>query len=355
MIQISVVNGNEGTMITILFHAGIQAFVEYLSTHVLTCLIPAFFIAGAIGVFVSQASVLKYFGAGARKILSYSVASISGSVLAVCSCTVLPLFSGIYTRGAGIGPATAFLYSGPAINILAIVYTARLLGYDLGVARAIGAVGFAFVIGLAMAFVFRREEEEKPEGNILAGLDAGGKSGWKVLTFFAILVAILIFAANQYWALTGLSLLALGTSLSIWFNREEIREWMIATWGFVTLVVPWLFVGIFVAGMIRVLLPQHIVREWVGGNGVLANLLASVFGSLMYFATLTEVPILKTFLNLGMDKGPALALLLAGPALSLPNMLVIRNVMGTKKTLWYVGLVIIMATVSGMVFGKYFS
>ena len=163
-------------MITILFHAGIQAFVEYLSGHVLACLIPAFFIAGAIGVFVSQASVIKYFGAGARKILSYSVASISGSVLTVCSCTVLPLFSGIYTRGAGIGPATAFLYSGPAINILAIVYTARLLGYDLGVARAIGAVGFAFVIGLAMASIFRREETEKPEGNILAGLDAGGKS-----------------------------------------------------------------------------------------------------------------------------------------------------------------------------------
>jgi len=190
-------------MITILFHAGIQAFVEYLSAHVLTCLIPSFFIAGAIGVFVSQASVLKYFGAGARKILSYSVASISGSILAVCSYTVLPLFSGIYTRGAGIGPATAFLYSGPAINILAIIYTARLLGYDLGVARAIGAVGFAFVIGLAMASIFRREETEKPEGNILAGLDAGEKSGWKVLTFFAILVAILIFAANQYWPSQG--------------------------------------------------------------------------------------------------------------------------------------------------------
>jgi uncharacterized membrane protein YraQ (UPF0718 family) len=348
-------NGNEAAMITVLFNAGIQAFVEYLSAHVLTCLVPAFFIAGAIGVFISQASILRYFGVEARKIFSYGVASVSGSVLAVCSCTVLPLFSGIYKRGAGIGPATAFLYSGPAINILAIVYTARLLGFDLGMARAIGAIGFALVIGLAMAFIFRREEAEKGKGNLLAGLDSGTKGGWKLLTFFTILVAILIFAAQRCWNLTGISLLALGATLSIWFDREEIKEWITATWGFVKLIIPWLFAGIFVAGMIQALLPGQAVKEWVGGNGIRENLLASVLGALMYFATLTEVPILKTFLNLGMGKGPALALLLAGPALSLPNMLVIRNVMGTKKTFCYVGLVIIMATVSGMVFGKYFA
>lgn len=342
-------------MITMLLHAGAQAFLEYLSAHVLTCLVPAFFIAGAIGVFVSQAAILKYFGAGARKVFSYSVASVSGGVLAVCSCTVLPLFTGIYKRGAGIGPATAFLYSGPAINILAIVYTARLLGYDLGLARAIGAVGFAFVIGLAMALIFRREEQEKAGEAMLAGLPTGGKSGPKQLAFFAILVAILISAAQHRWVLTAISLIALGASLIIWFNREEIGEWMVATWGFVKLIAPWLLAGVFVAGMIRVMLPEHIVTAWVGGNGVRANLLASMFGALMYFATLTEVPILKTFMSLGMGKGPALALLLAGPALSLPNMVVIRNVMGTKKTLWYVGLVIVMATVSGIVFGRYFA
>jgi uncharacterized membrane protein YraQ (UPF0718 family) len=347
-------NGEEGTMMMTLLRAGVQAFIEYLSGHVLTCLVPAFFIAGAIGVFVSQASVLKYFGAQARKILSYSVASVSGSVLAVCSCTVLPLFSGIYRRGAGIGPATAFLYSGPAINILAIVYTARLLGYDLGAARAIGAVGFAFLIGLTMSFLFRREEGQRGDADILAGIPGGGKTGWKLLTFFSILVAILIFASQHYWILTGISLVALGTILSMWFDRGDVKEWIIATWGFVKLITPWLFAGIVVAGMIRVLLPEHIVKEWVGGNGLRANLIASVLGALMYFATLTEVPILKTFLNLGMGKGPALALLLAGPALSLPNMLVIRNVMGTKKTLSYVGLVIVMATVSGMLFGNYF-
>jgi len=335
-----------------LLQGGWNALLEYLSAHVLTCLIPAFFIAGAIAVFISQASVLKYFGPRAKKLLSYSVASVSGTILAVCSCTVLPLFGGIYKRGAGIGPAVAFLYSGPAINVLAIVYTARILGFDLGLARAIGAVAFAAGIGLIMATIYRKEESLKDTAAFDAlTADPESKKWWQQITFFAVMVGILVFAASKNWIVTGVLLAALALILWRWFTKSEMGIWMKETLRFVRLIVPWLLGGVFIAGIITTFVPQHAVSTWVGGNGLFANFIASFVGALMYFATLTEVPIVSAFMDLGMGKGPTLALLLAGPALSLPNMLVIRSIMGTKKTLTYIALVVVFATTTGYIFG----
>ena len=340
------------TILTDILQGGWNALLEYLSAHVLTCLVPAFFIAGAIAVFISQGAVLRYFGPKARKVLSYSVASVSGTILAVCSCTVLPLFGGIYKRGAGIGPAIAFLYSGPAINVLAIVYTARLLGYDLGIARIVGALTFAAGIGLIMSFIYRKEESLKDATAFDALLsDSEGKSLLQQGIFFATLVGILVFAASQNWIVMGVLLVVLAVILWRWFSRSELGQWMRETLHFVRLIVPWLLGGVFVAGIITTFVPESVVATYVGGNSLLANFGASLFGSLMYFATLTEVPIIRAFTDLGMGKGPSLALLLAGPALSLPNMLVIRSIMGTKKTLTYITLVVVFATISGYIFG----
>jgi uncharacterized membrane protein YraQ (UPF0718 family) len=225
-------------MLSLVIHGGIEAFLDYLSAHVLTCLVPAFFIAGAIAVFVSQASVIKYFGAQAKKALSYGVASVSGTALAVCSCTVLPLFSGIYQRGAGIGPATAFLYSGPAINVLAIVYSAKLLGFDLGAGRAFGAIVFSIIIGLIMAFLFRKEEKDKVAQALALGIPEGGKKGYVLFIYFASLVSILVFASQKRWILTGVSFFILFIALRLWYDRDEIKEWLSATWGFVKLITP---------------------------------------------------------------------------------------------------------------------
>ena len=340
------------TILTDILQGGWNALLEYLSAHVLTCLVPAFFIAGAIAVFISQGAVLRYFGPKARKVLSYSVASVSGTILAVCSCTVLPLFGGIYKRGAGIGPAIAFLYSGPAINVLAIVYTARLLGYDLGIARIVGALTFAAGIGLIMSFIYRKEESLKDATAFDALLsDSEGKSLLQQGIFFATLVGILVFAASQNWIVMGVLLVVLAVILWRWFSRSELGQWMRETLHFVRLIVPWLLGGVFVAGIITTFVPESVVATYVGGNSLLANFGASLFGSLMYFATLTEVPIIRAFTDLGMGKGPSLALLLAGPALSLPNMLVIRSIMGTRKTLTYITLVVVFATISGYIFG----
>ena len=335
-----------------LLKAGLLALLDYLSAHVLTCLVPAFFIAGGIAVFVSQASVMKYFGAKARKVLSYGVASVSGTILAVCSCTVLPIFAGIHKRGAGLGPAIAFLYSGPAINVLAIVYSARLLGFDLGAARAIGAVSFSILIGLTMAFLFRHEKRLGDDLPLMEEIKT--RPLWKTTAYFAVLVGILIFGAAKQWLVTGLLLLLLLLLLKLWFKKDELREWMRQTWGLAWKIAPVLLVGVFVAGMLKALLPEAWVRQVVGGNGLVANFVASIFGAFMYFSTLTEVPIVKAFLDMGMGKGPALALLLAGPSLSLPSMIVISRILGLKKTGAYVGLVVVMATFTGMGFGFLF-
>jgi len=344
----------------------------YAQEHVLLCLIPAFFIAGAISVFVSQASVMKYLGAKANKVLAYAVASVSGSILAVCSCTILPLFAGIYKMGAGLGPASAFLYSGPAINVLAIILTARILGLELGIARAVGAIAFSIIIGLIMHFIYRKEELEKTKVQMAMPEPEAARPLWHNAAFFAVMVGVLVFANwakpnesagvwaaiySAKWIITALFLAALMLFLLLWFSKKELKQWTGTTWDFAKQILPLLLVGVVVAGFLlgrpdhEGVIPSAWITKAVGGNSIWANLFASIAGAFMYFATLTEVPILQGLMGAGMGKGPALALLLAGPALSLPNMLVIRSVMGTKKTMVFVLLVIVMATISGMVFG----
>ncbi len=386
----------------------------YAREHVILCLIPAFFIAGAISVFVSQAAVIKYLGARANKVLSYGVASVSGSILAVCSCTILPLFAGIYKRGAGLGPACAFLYAGPAINVLAVVLTARVLGIDIGIARAVGAVVFSIVIGLLMTAMFRRPEGESAPAPTELPDEGPGRALWKNGIYFGSMVAVLVFANwgesaggggawqaihSAKWILTGLSAAALGAVLALWFEVKwsrlllvaapvallalvfpgipeiafaaavtglvlvalnsggETELWVSSTWSFVKQILPLLFWGILISGFLlggpggKGIIPAEWVEAAVGGNSLRANLFASVVGALMYFVTLTEVPILQGLIASGMGKGPALALLLAGPALSLPSMLVLGSVMGVKRTAVFVVLVAMMATISGMIFG----
>ena len=386
----------------------------YAREHVILCLVPAFFIAGAIAVFLSQASVIKYLGAKANKIIAYSVASISGSILAVCSCTVLPLFTGIYRRGAGLGPATAFLYSGPAINVLAIILTARILGYQLGIARAIGAVLFSVVIGILMELIFKENIDKK--GGLYIGDTENDRPIWQTVIYFLFMILILIFANwgkpvshtglwysiyAHKWIITTISAIVFSIILIVWFgiklsymifaaipviiaalffknpmipfgigaitlsivlnlSNEKMKEWFYQTYDLSKMILPLLGIGVLIAGFCLGtpdssdggIIPSKWIINLVGGNSVGANFFASISGAFMYFATLTEVPILQGLLANGMGKGPALALLLAGPALSLPNMLVIRSVMGTKKTVVYVSLVIIMATISGIIFGN---
>ncbi|MBN1764608.1 MAG: permease [Sedimentisphaerales bacterium] len=346
----------------------------YAREHVLLCLVPAFFIAGAIAVFVSQESVMKYLGAGANKVLAYGVASVSGTILAVCSCTVLPLFAGIYRMGAGLGPATAFLYSGPAINVLAIILTARVLGMKLGLARAIGAIVFSIVIGLLMHVIFRREEQDKVKKQAIMPQNQTMRPLWQNGFYFAAMVSVLVFANwsrpdsstgvwqaiySVKWIVAGISLAAVILMVYVWF-RADMSEWFGNSWDFARQILPLLFFGVLVAGLLlgrpggEGLIPSAWISRMVGGNSASANLFASVAGAFMYFATLTEVPILRGLIDNGMGQGPALALLLAGPALSLPNMLVIRSVMGTKKTVVYTLLVIVMASLTGMIFGALF-
>ncbi len=389
----------------------------YAREHVILCLVPSFFIAGAIAVFVSQASVMKYLGAKANKVLSYGVASVSGTILAVCSCTVLPLFAGIYRMGAGLGPAITFLYSGPAINILAIILTARVLGLELGIVRAVGAISFSIVIGLLMHLIFRKEEKEKIDAQMAKPEPEANRPLWQNGLYFAAMVAILVFAnlgrPDQTtgfwyliyfykWIITGIASIGLGAVLIFWFRLSAIPmiftglatavvallfpnqpllafsvgviglsliisrqdgqsgDWFEQTWGFAKQILPLLFGGVLAAGLLlgrpgmEGLIPSQWISGSVGGNSLWANLFASVVGAFMYFATLTEVPILQGLIGSGMGKGPALALLLAGPALSLPNMLVLGSIMGTKKTVVFVILVIIMATLSGMIYGATF-
>lgn len=358
---------------------GLKLLRWYAREHVLLCLVPAFFIAGAISIFVSQGAVTKYLGANANKWVAYSVASASGTLLAVCSCTVLPLFASIHKRGAGLGPASAFLYSGPAINVLAIILTARVLGLELGIARAVTAIGFAAIIGLSMQFIFRKEEADRQQGDGLAapGIESSRRS-WQELVYFAAMVGVLVFANwgrpaagdagiwsiifGAKWWLAGAFALVLAVSVVAWFERDELSDWVDSSWFFAKQILPLLFAGVLIAGFLlggpergdTGMIPAAWIERMVGGNSLWANLFASMAGALMYFATLTEVPILQGLLNAGMGKGPALALLLAGPALSLPNMLVIRGVMGTKRTVVYVSLVVVLSTVAGIAYGALF-
>jgi hypothetical protein len=347
----------------------------YAREHVLLCLVPAFFIAGAISVFVSQASVMKYLGAKANKFIAYGVASVSGTILAVCSCTVLPLFAGIWRMGAGLGPACAFLYSGPAINVLAIILTARILGFQLGVARAVGAIAFSVIIGLLMHFIYRKEEIQKADNAMAFPQEEKSRPLWQNGLYFASMVAVLVFAnwakpidsggawAAIYsvkWIITAVSLTALIVFLVLWFNKKDLTDWVDSTWTFTKQILPLLFAGVIAAGFLlgtssgEGVIPSKWVSAAVGGNSFRANFFASVAGAFMYFATLTEVPIVQGLMSAGMGKGPALALLLAGPALSLPSMIVLRSIMGTQKTVVFVSLVVVMATICGMIFGAFF-
>jgi uncharacterized membrane protein YraQ (UPF0718 family) len=422
---------------------------DYARQHVLLCLIPAFFIAGGIATFISSGAVMKYLGVNASKVVAYAVASVSGSVLAVCSCTILPLFAGIYKMGAGIGPACAFLYAGPAINVLAIILTARVLGLELGIARAVGAIVFSVLIGLAMHLIYRKEERARAIAAAELPEEPGGRKLWQNACVLGVMTAVLVFGnwavsgqflfgvaccpgpdartisevqgkiidedggsltvrkadedvikierellrwqdrvENPIYAgihrarfyIAGCFLLALALMLRSWFTPNELGQWCGSSWGFAKQILPLLLAGVMVAGLLlgrgpghEGLIPSRWVQMLVGDSpdvfltasglsgspvdaffratwGLWTNFLAAVSGAFMYFATLTEVPILEGLLRAGMGKGPALALLLAGPALSLPNMLVIRSVMGTRKTLTYITLVVIMATVSGMIF-----
>jgi hypothetical protein len=390
----------------------------YAEEHVLLCLIPAFFIAGAIGVFISQASVMKYLGPQANKFMAYGVASVSGTILAVCSCTILPLFAGIYRMGAGLGPATAFLYAGPAINVLAIILTARILGPEMGIARAVGATIFSVIIGLLMAFFFRNEEKPEAAVQMFMPEEEAGRPLWQTSLYFASMIGILVFANwgrpaentgvwaaifQAKWLITSGFALAFGVMLVAWFgiklwqvmvaaiavaalalafpanplipftvgfiglslftstDKGEAGAWFASSWTFAKQILPLLLFGVLVAGLLlgRVghegIIPSEWVSWAVGGNSLAANFFASFAGAFMYFATLTEVPILQGLMDNGMGKGPALALLLAGPALSLPSMLVINSVLGMKKTAVFVILVVIMATCSGMLYGMLFS
>jgi hypothetical protein len=415
------------------FNTAIDAALDlskwYAREHVILCLLPAFFIAGVISIFVSQGSVLKYFGANAKKWLSYSVAAVSGTILAVCSCTILPLFSSIHKRGAGLGPAVAFLYSGPAINILAIILTARILGFEMGVARIIGAVSFSVIIGVVMSLIYRKEEQVKREEQMNIVPLPEKRPMWQTTTHFFILVLILVFANwgapsaddisstwyliwNYKWFITGILSFGLAWSLIYilkikwqWValaviatfasallssalitnaklvplvpvmvgiaalaivtlkdkNEPENREWTLSTWDFAKQILPLLAIGVVTAGFllgsthdgqsIAGVIPNEWISNLVGGNSIFSNFFASIVGAFMYFATLTEVPILQGLIASGMGKGPALALLLAGPSLSLPNMLVIRGVIGTQKTIVYVVLVVILSTIAGLIYG----
>ncbi len=388
----------------------------YAQEHVLLCLIPAFFIAGAIGVFVSQGAVMKYLGPKAKKWIAYLVASVSGSILAVCSCTILPLFAGIYKMGAGLGPASAFLYSGPAINIMAIVLTARVLGVELGVARAVGAIGLSVIIGSCMHLIFRKEEAEKARLAANEPEVEASRPLWQNVVYIGSMVAILVFANfgksedsgalwtaiwSIKWYLTSASALVLGFMLVKYYGLKlwklltiavpvvalamlfpanpllaftagflgvgaftstekdgELKSWFETSWDFAKKIMPLLLFGVLIAGLLlgRVgyegLIPSEYVAKSVGGNSLLSNFFASFAGAFMYFATLTEVPILEGLIGSGMGKGPALALLLAGPALSLPNMLVINGVMGTKKTVVFVSLVVVFSTILGFIYGS---
>ncbi len=393
----------------------------YARNHTLPCVVPALFIAGAIITFLSKDSVMRYLGPTANKPLAYAVASVSGCVLAVCSCSVLPMFAGIYNLGAGLGPATAFLYSGPGINILAIFLSARVLGFDIGAGRFIGAVSFSVVIGLIMAVVFRKgerakaqamlqmPESEKPRrsvgktalvlvtmilflvfsdwynpGNVVVETKDGrqfkavvinemkdavrfqvqedvgsAKSGDKITINKTEIAGMqeqkswVITIHHIRWYLAGLCGVAVVIMTWRWYERDEIREWMHNTWDFAKLLVPLLFGGVFVVGFVSMLLPEKQVAQWVGDNSLQSNLIASVIGAFWYFATLTEIPITQALMNLGMHKGPVMALLLAGPALSLPNILVIRKVMGNAKTTVFILLVVVMSTIVGMFFGAF--
>ncbi len=334
--------------------SGLELLNEYVREHILTCLLPAFFIAGAIATFVKKEFILRFLGGGVKKYISYSVASISGLFLAVCSCTILPIFAGIRQRGAGLGPATTFLFSGPAINVAAILLTTSVLGVKIGVGRIVASVILAVFVGISMHLIFREKTEE---GQLFMGESRGVEVKKSVLFFFFLaLLGFLVVNGLSIDEMVKYALMALLVAVVVFiavfkFKKESTLQWLTETWNFTKLLLPLLFVGVFIAGFVMPFVPEELVTSIVGNNSLLANFVASIFGAFMYFSTLTEIPILRELIDKGMSDGPALALLLAGPSLSLPNMLVIRSVLGNKKTAVYVLLVIFYSTLAGLIFG----
>lgn len=345
---------------------------DYAKEHVLLCLIPAFLIAGGFSVFINKQAIMKFLGPNASKWVSYSIASVSGSVLAVCSCTILPLFKGIYKRGAGLGPAVSFLYSGPAINVLAIILTAKVLGFELGVARAVTAILFSVLLGVIMHLIFKKEDAKRLASNTVTFAEEENKRYWqKTLLMLSLLGALIflnwapsnwssvwqfIYQYKYYFAL--FFVLILLADLYMYFQKDEIKEWLTESRSFFIQVLPLLFLGVFIAAFLlgkpgsSSLLPREWISKSVGDNSLLSNFIASFSGTLMYFATLTEVPIMQGLIGAGMAKGPALALLLSGPSLSLPSILVIKSELGVKKTFSYVLLVIVLSTLAGIIYGN---
>ncbi|HZK44467.1 MAG TPA: permease [Syntrophomonadaceae bacterium] len=342
-----------------MLNGGIKELLEYLSAHVITCLVPAFFIAGAMAVIVTKGAVIKYFGVQAKRWVAYTVASVSGMLLAVCSCTVLPLFAGIYSLGAGLGPAVTFLYSGPAINILAISLTGAAIGWHMGVARGVGAVVFAIIIGIIMSLLFAKDEKRRMAEIGDLPQETTEKPVTFLIVFFGIMVGILIISTSnlEVWVKVALDLAlisTLGVMVYRYFAEGEFSLWMEETWGLVKLVVPTLMIGVFLVGMVTSIIPPALISNYVGENTLTANFAASLIGALFYFSTLTEVPIVKGLMDLGMNQGPALALLLSGPAVSIPNLLVVYRIMGLKRTAAYFVLVVMMATLTGWLYGYFF-
>lgn len=330
--------------------AGWQALVDYLTISRIIMLIIAFFLSGAISQFMSQGAVMKYFGPNSKKGLSYLIASVSGAILAVCSCSVLPMFASIRKKGAGIGPAVTFLFAGPAINILAITFTFSLIGVDIGFVRVIGAVILSIVIGFIMYLLFNKSEVVDANSAMFNIEDDHSRKAWQNILFFITLIAILV-SGVKHPIITGIFAVGLVVELILYFKKDELIEWCKATFDLTKKIVPLFIVGVFLAGVIEAIIPPEFMVKFVGNNSYGANAIAAVFGAFMYFATLTEVPIVNSFMSLGMMKGPATALLLAGPSLSLPNMIVIAKVMGIKKTLTYVGLVVVLSAFIGMLAG----
>ncbi|MDW5564339.1 MAG: permease [Methanomassiliicoccus sp.] len=346
--------------------SGLNSLLDYMSQHVLTCLIPAFFIAGAIAAFVKKDAILRYFGPQTRKYISYPVAAVSGTVLAVCSCTILPLFAGIYKKGSGLGPAATFLFAGPAINVLAIVYTAQVLGYDLGLARAIAAIGLSVIIGFLMSVIFRKDEEKRASERDGAKADVKvskeERPKWVVPSFFILLIAILLIGSSKLdWipklAIVYILTVAVAIILIYFFQRDEVTDWGMETWDLTKKIFPILIVGTFAVGVIAYFVPPESFRPYLGGNSLGSTFLASIIGALLYMPTLLEVPIIGTTFGYStgvMGGGPALALLLTGPSLSLPSMIVLYRIMGARKTVAYILLVVFLSTMTGFIYGSIF-
>ncbi len=439
-----------------LLQGGTGNLAAYLAAHVLLCLVPAFFIAGAMTALIPKASVTRFLGRSAPKIVSYPAAALAGSLLAVCSCTIVPLFAGIYKKGAGLGPAITFLFFAPAANILALVYTGGVIGVDLAVARLTLSLVFGIGIGLIMALIFshddrahdaatndpftakgqmrraallfllvlvalllagtlridlltntytqftlpvagmdhfqallytwvpfdasKGEEGVTAQGAILIGLlFLIGLSAWRgldkvtdevnrwswttlglvALTLVVASVGITPTAQGLQIALTGkmigvLLALALLTYLAKrHLSTAELQEWLWESWRFVKQIFPLLVAGVFVVGVLRVLIQPEWIEMVAGANTLRGNLAGVLFGVFMYFPTLVEVPIAHMFLNLGMHRGPLLAYLMADPELSLQSILIVAAIIGRRKAWSYVGWVALFSTLAGLLYGSW--